>query len=269
MCIPIISEGKVKAVLQAMNKLKEPHFNPEEDARVMKLLGRVCLEVLKVCDSSSAGSVNMKRKDNLLLLFTSNLHCDTGAQLLQAFEQGLKELFSAQAAALHVLVDRHDGKQGFTRYQCDKSHGNGQRKVLKVPCDSLQGVAGQVARSCNTSSISWSQLHNSPHNPTVDLAVPERMVLHTLPLIKVATSGCEAVCQFLCPERDRAVVADDGVFQPENTAHFRLLNLLLTFVQAHLHVLDRRRSGIDSLDGEGLDSRSLSLFKTPASSVVG
>merc|ERR1712151_1422065 len=73
------------------------------------------------------------------------------------------------------------------------------------------------------------------YDASIDLPMYGKTVIHTVPICE--GSGCLAVCQFICTERERMMINDDGAYHPENTSHFRLLTLLLTFVQKHLDVV--------------------------------
>merc|ERR1711879_389882 len=81
-----------------------------------------------------------------------------------------------------------------------------------------------------------NQVEGSKYDASIDLPMYGKTVIHTVPICE--GSGCLAVCQFICTERERmGSVSDDGAYHPENTSHFRLLTLLLTFVQKHLDVV--------------------------------
>jgi hypothetical protein len=242
----------VRVVLQAANKLEEPHFDADVDVRVLRLLGKVAMEVLQVCQDNSAASMNAKRKDALLQLLTDQVPCQEPLQLLHAVENGLKDIFVAQDAALYLV---HEGERSagdfMVKLQISKL---GPRKVLRTRCDELKGVVGNVAWTKNQFSIVASQLGGSckEYDPHVDLDVPEHTVLHTVPILE--GNSCRAVVQFVCQERDGAAIGDDGAYHPENTSHFKILHILLTFVQKHLAVLSQRRPSATSEEtqlGEG------------------
>jgi hypothetical protein len=81
----------------------------------------------------------------------------------------------------------------------------------------------------------------------------------------------------VCPERDKnSHLGDDGAYHPENTVHFRLLGLLLTFVQKHLYIVNsppRREVAVDAFkapevtiaeEGEQSLDANKSASSTPA-----
>merc|ERR1712203_686088 len=114
-------------------------------------------------------------------------------------------------------------------------------------------------------SYASSQLADTPYDSAVDLYAPGGTLLHTVPLC--SGNGCCAVCQFVCPERDRSsAMVDDGTYHQENRSHYRLLMVLLNFVQRHVAVFDQKttsrgpskaevESQNGSIDGEALDMR--------------
>jgi hypothetical protein len=107
-------------------------------------------------------------------------------------------------------------------------------------CESIsKGIVGMVAKTMNQHTILASQVEGSKHDLSVDLPATEKTVIHTVPICE--GSGCVAVCQFACPEREKSLVGDDGAYHPENTSHFRLLLMLLTFVQKHLYIVNNPR----------------------------
>lgn len=240
MCVPVtgMTKGgiKVRVVLEAVNKLREAHFDPDRDGRILKLLGKVSMEVLQVCEKSAGDNVNTKRKEALLNLFNEHLPCNSAATLLSAIERGLHETFLAQAVALHVVV------QNATFYVTM----NNQNKLSHVACDGLKGIIGSVAKRMNAATNLSSEIEGSHYDASVDLPVVEKTVIHTVPIC--CASSCIAVVQFTCPERDRTMnTGDDLAYHPENTSHFRLLNTLLTFVQNHLDVVAPPKHRVDLL----------------------
>jgi len=120
-----------------------------------------------------------------------------------------------------------------------------QNKLSQVTCDGFKGIVGMVAKTMNQNTILASQVETSRYDPSVDLPEIEKTVMHTVPIMD--SSGCVAVCQFACPERERALVGDDGAYHPENTSHFRLILLLLTFVQKHLHIVSAPKPTSDEV----------------------
>jgi len=249
LCVPVLIKSQCKVVLQAMNKLTEPDFDTENDARMLRLLGRVSMEALQVCQKNTTQSAFAKRKDSLLQLFNDFVPCQTPVQLLHALETGLRELFNVTTAALHVVKGRTRPVEhrGTMLLQVDSAHkrlkasGVGRRRstiVQRVETDGLRGIVGAAAKSLQNFSFSNLQKEGSPHDSEVDLDMPERTVLHTVPLID--SGGCSAVCQFLCPDLERTIVVDDGTFHPDNMQHMRLLSILLKFVSKHLDVIDRK-----------------------------
>jgi len=240
MCLPICKTGR-GVVLQAINKLDAPTFDAEADSRVLRLLGNVSMEVVAVCDAISAQTTNTKRKEALLQILNDFLPCTKPTQLLHALEQGLQNLFLSQAAALHLVTSAGSGASA--RLQLDRS-----RKLVWTPCDTLRGLVAQVTKTMNTYSVPASLLEDSRHDPNTDIAVPDKTVLHTVPICVGAT--CMAVCQFLCPERELAMTGDDGAYHPEYTSHFRILAVLITFVENHLFVLSRFRGRLAEAVGE-------------------
>jgi len=270
LCVPVVAIGQCKVVLQAMNKLTEPDFDVENDARMLRLLGRVSMEALQVCQNNTTQSAFTKRKDSLLQLFNDFVPCQTPVQLLHALETGLRELFNSTTAALHIVKGRTRPieQQGTVLLQVEsaqrrsKTPGFGRRRstiVQQVETQGLRGVVGAAARSLQNFSFSNSQKEDSPHDFEVDMDMSERTVLHTVPLID--SGGCCAVCQFLCPDLERTIVVDDGTFRPDNMQHMRLLSILLKFVQKHLDVIDRKPwqqgppwdgvTGRDAPEGDG------------------
>lgn len=244
LCVPICRHtktgkgGQVRVVLQAVNKLLEPQFDPEGDVQVLRLLGKVSMEVLQVCEASSAASMNTKRKEVLLQLLIESTPCEGPAMLLNAVDRGLQETFLSQGSALHVILGQGvlGGRpQGGSTAKLTLDHS--QRKIVYVHSDGLKGIIGDVAGSWNQLSVAASQMENSKYDPTVDLAVSEKTVLHTMPLYDTSNSVCIAVIQFCCAEKERTMLSDDGAYHPDNPSHFRLLKNLLTFVQKHLEII--------------------------------
>eukprot|EP00747_Dinoflagellata_sp_TGD_P185770 gnl/TRDRNA2_/TRDRNA2_42491_c0_seq1.p1 gnl/TRDRNA2_/TRDRNA2_42491_c0~~gnl/TRDRNA2_/TRDRNA2_42491_c0_seq1.p1 ORF type:complete len:893 (-),score=194.86 gnl/TRDRNA2_/TRDRNA2_42491_c0_seq1:84-2762(-) len=228
--VPVMRHNKVRVVLQAINKLKEPQFDADNDIRILRLIGKVSMEVLQVCETSSAKSVNSQRKDSLLQLLNDHIPCNYPAAPLHALDLGLHEIFGSQATALHLV------ETGDVEKTCRIVLDRQQRKITKIPCDSLKGIVGYVAKKLNPYSLTYSQLEKSRYDPAVDLPAPDRTVIHTVPICE--GSGCAAVCQFVCMEKERMIVSDDGSYNPHNTSHFRLLSILLSFVQKHLYVIN-------------------------------
>jgi len=255
LCVPVAHNKKVSVVVQAVNKTREPHFDPTVDVRILRLLGRVSMEVLQVCETSSAATMNTKRKEALLQLFTDTLPCTCPSQLLYVLERGLELTFLSQAAVLHLVIRRSCENEN-QKPEGTQSHGRAPRshsqcggyaectarlalnrhelRVALAPPQPAKGIVGHVAKTLNQFSVGSSQLEGSWYDPAVDLPMSEHQVLHTVPICEGA--GCAAVCQFICVEKERDIISDDGAYHPENTSHFRLLSLLLTFVQKHLYV---------------------------------
>lgn len=237
-CVPVARMMKagrspqVRVVLQAVNKLKEPNFDPDRDERILRLLGTVSMEVLQVCETSSASNQNQLRTQKLLHLFNDYTPCDTPQNLLDALQRGLADTFQAQAAALHLVTGN-----GTVHVSMDKHN---QKKLNVVPCDSLRGFVGNVAKTMNPNTTLASQIEGSRYDSSVDLPPTEKTVIHTIP---IGQNPCHAVCQFSCLERERGAMTDDGAYHPENTSHFKILKLLLTFVQKHLHVVTPKPPG--------------------------
>lgn len=186
------------------------------------------MEVLQVCETSSAATMNTKRKEALLQLFTEHTPCDTATTLLAALERGLADTFLSQATALHVV-----NRQSTMHITLNKH----QNKLSHVTCDGMKGIIGMVAKTMNQNTQLSSQIENSRYDSCVDLPIIEKTVIHTVPICE--GSGCVAVCQFICPEREKTShLGDDGAYHPENTSHYRLLHMLLTFVQNHLFIVN-------------------------------
>eukprot|EP00929_Paragymnodinium_shiwhaense_P073507 TRINITY_DN37478_c0_g1_i1.p1 TRINITY_DN37478_c0_g1~~TRINITY_DN37478_c0_g1_i1.p1 ORF type:complete len:954 (-),score=177.51 TRINITY_DN37478_c0_g1_i1:128-2989(-) len=248
LCVPVIRDNKVRVVLQASNKLREPSFDPSMDVRVLRLLGKVAGEVLQICQENSTASTNAKRKETLLQLFTEHVPCTEPLQLLQAVESGLKDMFLAQSVALFVVdTDPSKGKK-LVKLQME-SRGGGSKKVVKTPIDGLRGIAGQVVMQRNQMTLLGSKLESATdYDSTVDLAVGDHSALHSVPILD--GSDCQAVIQFLCQEKSSNSLGDDGAFHSENTSHYKILVILLNFVQKHLSSLDHliRPSELDGLD---------------------
>jgi hypothetical protein len=247
-------QPKVRVVLEAVNKLREPHFDPDRDARILKLLGKVSMEVLQVCEKSSGDTLNTKRKEVLLQLLVDCTPCDTAATLLYAIEHGLQDAFLAQAVALHVVVGNS------TMLVTMDKHGG--RRHVHVASEGMKGIIGLVAKTLNKDTLLSSEVEGTLHDPSVDLPALAKQVIHTVPICE--GNGCVAVCQFTCLERDKTMVTDDGAYHPESNHHFHILNLLLTFVQKHRDVIMPHKpqiepfkpssaevSGDDSEDGHG------------------
>lgn len=240
LCVPIFRDSKakesreVRVVLQAVNKLREPHFDPDLDIRFLRLLGRVSTEVLQICENSSAATQNTKRKDLLLQLFNEFGPCRSKVQLLQAFHKGLQELFLAQETALHLVTGRGSpGGEGTAHLTVGRGGG-----VSRAPREKLEGVVGQVAKSMNPFCFSHSGLDSNRHyDAEVDLPVSENCMISTVPICD--TTGCAAVCQFVCPMAGGSSnLSDDKTYQPQNVQQFAILNILLRWVQKHLSVPD-------------------------------
>lgn len=246
-CVPVYRNSKggrkpeVRVVLQAVNKLLEPHFDPEGDVLVLRLLGKVSMEVLQVCETSSAASMNTRRKEALLQLLIECTPCEGPATLLQSLDRGLRETFLSEVSALHVIVEQ--GIQG------GRPHGSGTakltldhnaRRIVYVPSDGLKGIIGEVARKGNQISIPFPQVESSRHDASVDIVFSEKTVLHTVPIFDSAGATCVAVTQFCCPEKERTMLSDDGAYNPDNREHFQLLKKILTFVQKHLEVVQKQ-----------------------------
>lgn len=250
LCVPVMHKGQTKVVFQAMNKLEEPDFDAENDAKLLRLLGRVSMEVLQVCQSNTTQSAFTKRKEALLQLFNDFVPCQTAVQLMHALEKGLRELFLTQVAALHLVTGRSRplDQQCTVHIQVDTAGGAkkvapsmmGRRRstiVHRVETQGLRGIVGASVRSMQNLTFAYSQIANSPYDSEVDLDMTERTVLHTVPIMDA--SGPLAVCQFLCPDRVQSVVSDDGTFRPDNMQHMRLLQFLMKFVQKHIDIIDR------------------------------
>jgi hypothetical protein len=133
----------------------------------------------------------------------------------------------AQAVALHVVVGNSTMSVTMDKHS--------QRKLVHVACEGMKGIIGLVAKTLNKDTLLSSQVEGTLHDPSVDLPALAKQVIHTVPICE--GSGCVAVCQFTCVERDKTMVTDDGAYHPESNHHFHLLNLLLTFVQRHLELV--------------------------------
>merc|ERR1712012_494247 len=107
LCVPLTQRGKtqVRLVLQALD-VKEPKqcFNAESDAHVMRLLGRVSMEMMKVCEATAMKLANSRRKDTLVQLFTELVPINTPLDLLRFHETGLSRLFRSTTASLYLIV---------------------------------------------------------------------------------------------------------------------------------------------------------------------
>jgi len=172
----------------------------------------------------------------LLQNFIECTPCDTPETLLSCLERGLADTFLAQTVALHVVTGTSTMHVSLNKHQ---------NKLSQVTSDGFKGIVGMVAKTMNQNTILASQVESSRYDPSVDLPEIEKTVMHTVPIMD--PSGCVAVCQFACPERERALVGDDGAYHPENTSHFRLILLLLTFVQRHLHIVSAPKPTADEL----------------------
>lgn len=278
LCVPIMRPGKNKAkvaiVLQAMNKLLEPHFDADFDGEVLRLVGRVAREVSEVCEAFGAHRRNAKRKEVLLKTMDEHLPCGDPGQLLHALEIGLQKLFLASTVALHVISRRGTSAESSASDSLSQppprrrgsiarasiagerpstAQTTAPRRLLRVMRDGLRGIVGHVARTQVQASYSVSQLEEeSPYDGISDLPVPDGM-LHTVPILEDGT--CAAICQFVCPERNhwvakqRTMLVDDGCYHADNPEHAGLLQLLLTFVRRHLCIfaLNNASATADSL----------------------
>mmetsp|Transcript_26691 Transcript_26691/g.61420 ORF Transcript_26691/g.61420 Transcript_26691/m.61420 type:complete len:992 (-) Transcript_26691:194-3169(-) len=237
LCVPVVKGSRVRVVLQALNKLQEPQFNMDTDMRVLRPLGKVAMEVLQVCEATSASSMNSKRNHDLLQLLKDYIPMTTGASVLAMLERGLTELFVSQQANLHLVLGSNDYGQGAdktVKVVFDKQH----RKIFAQKTEGLRGLVGFVVKRMNPISVSWAEINeggNTPYDEAIDLPAGEQTTIHTLPMWEGI--GCTAVCQFVSPQRDRGAMSDDGAYHPENTSHFRLITLLLTIVQKHINVV--------------------------------
>jgi len=244
LCVPICQRGKeqVRAVLQAMDCKHDPHlFPPQVHVRILRLLGRVSMEVIDVCEATTAKAANDKRKDALLQLFSEQVPCSSPAQLLQALEQGLQALFHARMSSLH-LVAGAGGPLVLVLVDHGSLSHHGLR-VTRIQREGLRGLVGHAAKRLNHASWPALQLRETPHDPSIDLPAHDDTILHTVPICEgiSSSSSCVAVCQFVCTERERTAIADDGTFHQENHLHFGLLNMLLTFVRKHLPLFETER----------------------------
>mmetsp|Transcript_46295 Transcript_46295/g.110174 ORF Transcript_46295/g.110174 Transcript_46295/m.110174 type:complete len:1003 (+) Transcript_46295:104-3112(+) len=237
LCVPVVKGSRVRVVLQAINKLQEPQFNMDTDMRVLRPLGKVAMEVLQVCEATSASSMNSKRNHDLLQLLKDFIPMTSGGAVLMMLERGLSELFSSNLSVLHLVLGANEyghGADKTVKVVFDKQH----RRIAALKTDGLKGLVGFVVKRMNPLSVSWAEINesgNTPYDEDIDLPVAEQTIIHTLPMWEGI--GCVAVCQFISPQRERGVMSDDGAYHPENTSHFRLITLLLTIIQKHLTVL--------------------------------
>jgi hypothetical protein len=160
-------------VLQAINKLQKLHFDPERDGRILQLLGKVSMEVLQVCETSSVATKNTQRKEALLQLFAEHTPCDNANTLLSALDRYLAETFQSQSTALHIV------REQATMHVTLNKH---QNRLSQVMCDGMQGILGMVAKTMNQNTIIASQVENCRYDPNVDLPPPEKIVIHTVPI---------------------------------------------------------------------------------------
>jgi hypothetical protein len=240
LCVPILQQSKgkdqVSVVLEAVDKLEAPQFDMTTDVRILRLLGKVSMEILKVCNENSSAASTAKRKDALLQLITASQYCKEPVHLLQTLDSTLRELFHSQASSVHTV--HVGGRQGgyTTRFKLEKGHDvDGSEHMSKDTYKCFRGIAGSVAKSNHEQSVKASQLARAIaiYDEHVDLHVPDNCALHTVP-IHVGAKVL-AVVQFLCPESRDGV---DGPYQSENTSHFKVLSMLLTFVQHRLSLFD-------------------------------
>lgn len=270
LCVPIFTpdRNQVRVVLQAVNK-QQP-FDEDTDARVLRILGRVSMEVIQVCETSDAHAATNRRKESLLTLLNEHAPIDGDVGLMTYLEQGLQRLFKCQTSVLHLVTGtegqvgatqgQHFSQQGTVRLQVDpQQRTDAAASVQRTKIDGgLRGLAGHSIRSM--SQVAWlsSQLGDigSPYDPAVDLYAPGGTIVHTIP-INSAGNGCVGVCQFVCPERDRSsAMVDDGTYHPENRSHYRLLMVLLNFVQRHLEFFDQDSMPVGSRGNSFADSKA-------------
>eukprot|EP00928_Gymnodinium_smaydae_P039007 TRINITY_DN26752_c0_g1_i1.p1 TRINITY_DN26752_c0_g1~~TRINITY_DN26752_c0_g1_i1.p1 ORF type:complete len:906 (+),score=93.67 TRINITY_DN26752_c0_g1_i1:143-2860(+) len=235
-CVPIVRQrvgaaDQVSVIIQASNKLEEPHFDTDTDVGTLRLLGKVSMEVMQSCLDNSAASTTSKRKDTLLHLFNEQVPCTTPLQLMQVMESGLRDIFQAQATALHVITHNEQGAPiRATKIQVNVTAG--ARSISKTnSSDGLRGVVGKVARSRNQQSFAGSTLADTPYDALIDLPVSARAALHSVPICEGVE--CVAVIQFVCQERETGS-GEDGAYHPENQSHYKILRVLLNFIKNHL-----------------------------------
>lgn len=226
LCFPIVRHGKVRVVLQAINKLKRPTFD-EDDIFTLQLLGHVASEVLMVCETQTSSSSNDKRKDLLLLRAKSLIVCNSPVQLVHSIIQGLQDLFEAEATALHLVYT------DYTSHLCLDRQG---KHVAEVKNESgFRGLIGQAVLSRTTNA--YHTIHKEQHSSydrNVDLPLPmgREAVLHTIPFF--TGNVASLVCQFVCKEKERTGFGDDGNYNALNTTHVKLLNHLISYALVHI-----------------------------------
>jgi len=226
LCFPIVRMGKVRVVLQAINKLKRPTFD-EDDIFTLQLLGHVASEVLHVCESQTSSVSNDKRKDQLLLRAKNLVSCETPVQLVHGVIQGLQDLFEAEASALHLVYTDHT-----SHLQLDRQGKNISEVVNEA---GFRGLVGQAVLSRTTSA--YHTIHKDTHHSydrNVDLPLPigRQSVVHTIPFFNGNVASL--VCQFVCKEKERTGFGDDGNYNALNSTHVKLLNHLVGYALVHI-----------------------------------
>eukprot|EP00928_Gymnodinium_smaydae_P014867 TRINITY_DN15456_c0_g1_i1.p1 TRINITY_DN15456_c0_g1~~TRINITY_DN15456_c0_g1_i1.p1 ORF type:complete len:855 (-),score=120.58 TRINITY_DN15456_c0_g1_i1:357-2921(-) len=247
LCMPVMRRQKgnterIGVIVQAVNKLHESKFDAEADGRILHLLGKVSMQMLEVCQENSAASMNAKRKDSLLHILTTKMPCAEPADVLQVMENGLKDTFLSLSVA--VFIQHHEAS--LTRFQLHKDAGSQNYKVVKTMCDGGRGIASLVGKTRDHCSVASASLSNSSYDPQVDIAIPDKAALHTVPVNDHRHQECSAVVQFVVPETRSDLVGDDGSYHPGNVSHHKVLGSLLAFLRNHLAVFPPRFR--DSLD---------------------
>lgn len=175
LCFPIVRLGKVRCVLQAINKLKQPTFDGD-DIFTLQLLGHVASEVLQVCESQTSSSSNDKRKEHLLMRAKSLVACDSPVHLVQSVVQGLQDMFEAEVVALHLVYTNHTSHLHLDRQG---------KHVSEVPNEAgFRGLVGQAVQSRTASAYHTAQKdQHTTYDANVDLPLPRgrASVVHTIP----------------------------------------------------------------------------------------
>lgn len=156
--------------------------------------------------------------------------CETPKELLEFLERGLRELFKADAVALHLVYGDHSRHLCFVDSKRSKTHET----------DNPHGFSGIVGNSIRSRApTSWYSSHpdcKELWQAGVDLEAEHKdkaCMLHTVPFFETPNM-VSAVCQFTCYEQERRSFVDDGSFNQYNVSHFKLLNQFLGYIQAYL-----------------------------------
>ncbi|KAF4678201.1 hypothetical protein FOL47_003263 [Perkinsus chesapeaki] len=272
LCVPIVNDGKVTCIVQAVNKRRDPIFD-HDDEIILRNIAVLGLEMLLVFEKTAVSGWSMKRELSSLRevhlssvgrsrVFVTVRHGDDAALHKSKCAYG-----DAEFVAGGVQHHHEDASFGRRSSQIDSKQLDRQLR----PCaKGMTGVVGHTVRSRCPQTFTLPSMTDDGtpkkgqpdklaaiYDPSVDLSPPdssesyihrrdsskeETYVLHSYPLFdKRTTTG---VLQFICVEGKRKTFDNDELFDPRNVGHTKVLKQLCNYVVVFLRewypMADRR-----------------------------